>query len=101
LKKALKETAQTFKRETRQLFIAQVFLELEVVGQAKARQLLVWNPRPIGKEIKQVTSNITQIYNYQARKRKKAEYHLLKLLEKLKNLKQVVQLINPNAIARE
>jgi hypothetical protein len=101
LKKVLKETAQTFKRETRQLFMAQVFLKLEVVGQAKARQLLVSNRPAISKEIKQVTSNITQIYNYQVGERKKVEYHLLKLLENLKNLKQVVQLINPNAIARE
>lgn len=64
--------------------------------QAKAERELDWNRRAIDKGIKQVTNNITQIYNYRARERKKTEYHLPKLL-----LRLIVQLINPNVIARE
>lgn len=64
--------------------------------QAQAERELDWNRRAIDKGIKQVTNNITQIYNYRARERKKIEYHLPKLL-----LRLIVQLINSNAIARE
>jgi hypothetical protein len=86
LKRVLKETAQTLKGEARRRFMAQIVLELGVGGQTKAEQELGWNRRTIRKGIKEVTSGIICVDNYQARGRKKAESHLPKLLENIESI---------------
>lgn len=86
LKKLLKETAEQLKGATKRKFIAQTVVALEHGGQSKGEQELGWNFVTISKGIKELTSDITCVDNYQGRGRKKAEENLPNLLEDIKKL---------------
>ena len=66
--------------------MAQIVLELGHGGQSKAERKLGWNRGTIRKGISEVTSGITQVDNYHARGRKKAEWQLPSLLEDIKKI---------------
>ena len=80
-KQILRETAKTLKGASRRRFMAQIVLELGYGGQSKAEKELSWNRVTIRKGIFEVSSGITQQDKFHARGRKKAEWHLPKLLE--------------------
>ena len=86
LKEILQKTAKTLKGASRRRFMAQIVLELGHGGQSKAERELGWNRGTIRKGISEVTSGITQVDNYHARGRKKAEWHLPSLLEDIKKI---------------
>lgn len=86
LKNLLRETVVQLKGTARRRFMAQTVLELGYGGQSLAEQELGWNRKTIRKGIRELKSGITCVDNHSAKGRKKAEEHLPKLLEALKNL---------------
>ena len=85
-KQILRETAKTLKGASRRRFMAQIVLELGYGGQSKVERELGWNRGTIRKGISEVTSGITQVDNYRARGRKKAEWHLPSLLKDIQTI---------------
>lgn len=96
LKKLLKETAEQLKGAAKRKFIAQTVAVLGHGGQSVAQQQLGWNRVTISKGIKELTSGITCIDNYQGRGRKKAEEILPNLLEDIKKLVDDQSQIDPS-----
>lgn len=85
-KQILRETAKVLKGASRRRFMAQIVLELGYGGQSKAERELGWNRGTMRKGISEVTSGITQVDNYRARGRKKAEWYLPNLLEDIQTI---------------
>jgi hypothetical protein len=85
-KQILRETAKTLKGASRRRFMAQIVLELGYGGQSKAERELGWNRGTMRKGRAEVTSGISQVDNYQARGRKKVEWHLPSLLADIQTI---------------
>lgn len=95
LSSLLKETANQLKGAAKRRFQAQTVMGLGYGGQLLAEQELGWDRKTISKGIKELTSGITCVDNYQARGRYKAEEHLPNLLEDIKNLVDSQSQIDP------
>jgi hypothetical protein len=85
-KQILRETAKTLTGALRRRFMAQIVLELGYGGQSKVEKELGWNRGTVRKGISEVISAVPQIDNFQARGRKKAEWHLPNLLSDIKKI---------------
>lgn len=92
----LKETAEQLKGAAKRRFIAQTVVALGEGGQSLAARELGWNRVTIGKGIKELTSGITCVDNYQGRGRDKAEEKLPNLLEDIKKLVDEQSQIDPS-----
>lgn len=96
LKKLFKETGEQLKGAAKRKFMAQTVVALGHGGQSLAERELGWNRVTIGKGIKELTTGITCVDNYQGRGRKKQEEHLPNLLEDIKKLVDSQSQIDPS-----
>ncbi|MEY2832200.1 MAG: hypothetical protein RLZZ574_1458 [Cyanobacteriota bacterium] len=85
-KQILQETAKTLKGASKRRFMAQIVLEVGYGGQSRAEKELGWNCGTMRKGISEVTSGTTQVNNYHARGRKKAEWHFPNLLSDIQKI---------------
>jgi hypothetical protein len=86
LKKLLIETAFGLHGAAKRKFMAQTVVKLGFGGQRLAQRELAWNRDTIRKGIKELTSGITCVDNYSGKGRKKAEEHLITLLEDIQQI---------------
>lgn len=79
-------TAQSFKGSARRLFMARTVRELGAGGQRRAERELGWNRGTLRKGAHELRTGITCLDACSARGRKRAEEHLPRLLDDLKDL---------------
>ncbi len=79
-------TARAFKGSARRLFMARAVQELGPGGQRVAERELGWNRGTLRKGAHELRTGLTCLDNTAARGRKRAEFHLPRLLDDLKAL---------------